>query len=173
MAGIAEVVANDPHVVKTVPSEHDSVPDVDESLFCSDVSLEVDMFKRFLLMPYIIDDFDDHEGKRKPWSQDMYALHGRVFWDYAVLGNALKRGSFAQLIGGPTPVIGMFADKYYGPCREDFEVLVDSARQECLSAQEYSSLPNSIKALHVRRLKARIYDVLEFCEKKRVLQDVA
>lgn len=170
MAGIAEVVVNDPHIVKVVPSEYASVPEVDETLFGSDVSWELSEFKRFLRLPYIIDDFKDHYGERKPWSNAMYSVHGRNFWDYAVLGNALKRGSFAQLIGGPTSIIEMLSEKYCGPEKEHFEMLVENAKQKHLSLDEYDFLPNSIKALHVRRVKADIYAVLKFCEKKPVFE---
>jgi len=174
MAGnIAEVVANDPHIVKIIPSEYSSVPEVDESFFRNNVDWMLGLCRRFLAMPYVIDDFEEHEAERKPWSHAMYKAHGREFWDYAVLGNALKRGSFAQLIGGPTPIVDMLAEKYSGPGKEQFEMLVENAKQKHLSLAEYDFLPNSVKALHVRRVKAGIYAVLKFCEKKPFFQEAA
>jgi hypothetical protein len=174
MAGnIAEVVANDPHIVKIIPSEYSSVPEVDESFFRNDVDWMLDLCKRFLGMPYVIDNFEDHENERKPWSHAMYKAHGRKFWDYAVVGNALKRGSFVQLIGGPTSIVDMLAEQYCGPDKEEFEALVESVKQKHLSLAEYDFLPNSVKALHVRHVKKHIYGILKFCEKQKVFQEAA
>ena len=169
---IAEVVANDLHIVKILPSGYDSVPEVDSALFSDDVSWELGMFRRFLRMPYIFDDFEDHLQERKPWSKALYEAHGREFWDYAVLGNALKRGNFVQLNYGASPIVDMFADMYCGSDKEGFELLVEGAKQEYVTHAEYAIFPVSIKALHVRKLKTRIHDILKFCEKKQVLQEV-
>lgn len=174
MAGnIAEVVANDPHIIKIIPSEYASVPEVDESLFNGDVSWHLHEFKRFLSLPYIIDDFDDHEHKRKPWVNAMFEAHGREFWDYAVYGNALKRSNFVWLNGGFTPMVDALVDSYCGPGKEQFKILADNFKQEYLPHAEYAYLPNSIKALHVKRLKARAHEILKFCEKQTVLQEAA
>ncbi|MBW3002462.1 hypothetical protein KY338_04880 [Candidatus Woesearchaeota archaeon] len=174
MAGnIADVVANDPHIAKIISSEYSSVPEVDESLFSKDMGWHLSEFKRFLCLPYIIDDFADHEHERKPWIQELLALHGRKFWDYAVLGNALKQGNFVHLNGGFTPIIDMVVDAYCGPDKEALELLAEGFKQEHMAPAEYAYLPNSIKAMHVKKLKAYAHAILKFCEKQPVLQNVA
>ncbi|MBD3304384.1 hypothetical protein GF343_04515 [Candidatus Woesearchaeota archaeon] len=174
MAGnIAEVVANDPHIVKVAPSEYDSVPEVDESLFNGDVSLEVSIFSRFLGMPYVFDDFNDHYGERKPWLQDMWNAHRWEFWDYAVTGNALKHGNFAQIYDRNCSIVGMFADKYCGSDRDTFDSFVKQIKSAYLPVKVYDALPDSYKAVHAGFLKALMYGLLKFCEKKPVFQDAA
>lgn len=166
VGSIADILSRDPDVVCIVPSEYGFLPEVDCSVFSGDISVELKFVHRFLLARYVVDGFTDHEHERKPWLNRMYAKHGRDFWDYAVLGNALKRGNFAQISGGRPSVAELFAEQYCGRGKDDVCCLVDEIKQEHLSLADYDFLPVSLRVLHVRRMKSLVYDLLDSCSVK-------
>lgn len=164
LAGIEEVLLQDEHVKKIIPAEQWHVPDIDCSLFSNPPFAECcfGILRRFLYCRYIVDDFKDHENERKPWLQEKYSLHGREFWDYAVLGNALKRGNFAQINNGNTSIIRFIEDDYAGLHKDKLRTLSMMLENESLSLQMYDAMSSDTKLSYVSRLKRRVFSLVNF-----------
>ena len=164
LAGIEDLLLQEEHIVEIIPAESWNLPEINYSVFKdrSSAKFYSDLMERFIFCSYIVDDFTDHEHKRKPWLHDMYARHGRKVYDYLTLENALKRGNFVHIANGFTPVIDSLEEDYEGPEKDRMHLLSAMLRKQRLSLSIYDSMHSDSKIFYVHRLKSSVFTVLKF-----------
>lgn len=159
---IERILLEDPHITAIHKDEWD-IPEIDYSNWAMGDSKYAqgssDILKRYLGMPYIEDDFDNHELRRE-WRTELEHKYS-WFKDYYE-ANSIRSAK----LGAVSITLEALEDDYIyiGNNPEEFYKAIKQARELCKTIKKQdSTTPDRIK--QIKELKKSVYNVLEVLAK--------
>ncbi|MBI5073422.1 hypothetical protein HZA99_06415 [Candidatus Woesearchaeota archaeon] len=154
---IEEIVRADSHVVEIIPSEYNWFPPIMDGLWKGERKTAeklIKMIQTYLLLPYIVDDFESDHRERRIWRIEGEKRHHGFEECYSK--NALKWNKYATT----QTAIDLLLTLYTGPNKEQAAAYKTSFREK--SDEEYNKKTTREKMQWVMEKKRQMYSLLEF-----------
>lgn len=161
---IEEIVRADPHIINIIPSEYSSFPFIMDDLWNDERKIAdrlIKMVQTYLLLPYIVDDFESKHRERRVWRLEREKEH-QGFEEY-YSKNALKWNKYAAA----QTAIGLLLTVYAGPNKEQAAAYKTFFQEK--SDEDYNKKTTREKVVWIMEKKRQMYAMLEFLSQETKL----